>query len=275
MNYTTIIDTDQLEGILSTPKVVIIDCRFSLADKEWGRQQFEQAHIPGAQYLHLDEDLSSEIIPGTTGRHPWPTLDDVCSLFSRLGISNDSQIIVYDQSHGGIAARFWAMSLFVGHEKVSVLNGGWKHWTALEKPVNSEQINVEPTDFLASPPLISLASVDDLVSLDYLIDARTSNRYKGIEEPIDPVAGHIPGAINIPFLGNVNEAHLWLSKEIIKKRFADINKGSGAIYCGSGVTACHDLIAMKYVGLELPSLYPGAWSHYITDGNREVGTDIN
>ncbi len=272
MNYTTLIDIDQLEALLQDSNVITIDCRFSLADKEWGRKEFEQSHIPGAQYLHLDEDLSAEILPGITGRHPWPSLDDICSLFSNLGIDNNTQLVVYDQSHGGIAARLWAMSLFVGHENVCVLNGGWKHWTLAGKQVSVEQAPVTPTDFLASPPLISLVGVDDLVSFDHLIDARANKRYKGIEEPIDPIAGHIPGAINIPFLGNVDEDHLWYDKEIIRKRFDGLNSGSAAIYCGSGVTACHDLVAMKYVGFALPSLYPGSWSHYITDSQRPVVT---
>lgn len=270
--FATIINADQLSTKLNDPTYRIIDCRFSLADKEWGRDQYKTSHIPGAQYMHLDNDLSAEIIPGTTGRHPWMSIDSICSLFSRLGISNDSQIVVYDQSHSGIAARFWAMALSVGHENVCVLNGGWKEWNAQNLPTSTAEETVEPTDYLASPPLLSLIKVDDLSAVNTLIDARTEKRYNGIEEPIDPIAGHIPDAINIPFLGNVDENHLWLSKEELANRFSKV-KGSAAIYCGSGVTACHDLIAMKHVGLELPSLYPGSWSHYITDGNRPVVSD--
>ena len=269
--YTTLINSDQLASKLADQSLRIIDCRFSLADKEWGRDQFKLGHIPGAQYMHLDDDLSAEIIAGTTGRHPWLSIDSICSLFSRLGISNETQIIAYDQSHGGIAARFWAMALSVGHENVCVLNGGWKHWEAKNLPVSDTIVTYTHTEYLASPPLLSLINVDDLSSLDTLIDARTEKRYKGIDEPIDPIAGHIPGAINIPFLGNVDDEHLWLSKKELEARFTDIGK-SAAIYCGSGVTACHDLIAMKHIGLELPSLYPGSWSHYITDQNRPVMT---
>ncbi len=267
--FHTIIHTDQLASKLEDPSIRIIDCRFSLADKEWGREQYAQGHIPGAQYVHLDDDLSAEIIPGTTGRHPWLSIDSICSLFSRLGISNDTQIVVYDQSHSGIAARFWAMALSVGHEQVCVLNGGWKQWNATDLPISTHVKSYEQSNFLASPPMLSLINVDDLTSLDTIIDARTEKRYKGIEEPIDPIAGHVPNAINIPFLGNVDENHLWLSKEELVKRFSKVQGASG-IYCGSGVTACHDLIAMKHAGLELPSLYPGSWSHYITDANRPV-----
>jgi len=271
--FTTIINNKQLVSQLEDPSIRIIDSRFSLVDKEWGRDEYNLGHIPGAQYVHLDGDLSAEIIPGITGRHPWMSMDSICSLFSRLGISNDTQIVLYDQSHGGIAARFWAMALSVGHENVCVLNGGWKHWEANDLPRSTTIETYPQTNYLANPPLISLIDVSELSKVDTLIDARTENRYKGIEEPIDPIAGHIPGAINIPFLGNVDEHHLWMPKEELSKRFSKVGKSS-AIYCGSGVTACHDLIAMKHIGLELPALYPGSWSHYITDESRRVETEI-
>jgi len=145
----------------------------------------------------LDDDLSAEIIPGVTGRHPWPSVNKIESLFSKLGITDKSQLVIYDQHHGGIAARFWAMCLYVGIENAAVLNGGWKSWIENEYEVSTKQSSFKPSNFIAKDPLFAIIDVDELDKYECIIDARASKRYKGVEEPIDPIAGHIPGALNI------------------------------------------------------------------------------
>lgn len=273
MKFDSIINPTELHQILGQENLVIIDVRFNLKDTEWGRTEFEKSHIPGAQYAHLDDDLSAEIIPEKTGRHPWPSIGKIESIFSKLGIGENSQIIIYDQFHGGVAARLWAMCLYVGLENTAVLNGGWKAWEDNTYPVSSESAVAKRSEFAAKESIINIVDVDELQNHECLIDARASKRYHGLEEPIDPVAGHIPGAISIPFLDNLNADHSWKSKEEIESRFTDVPTGKSVIYCGSGVTACHNLLALKYIGYPLASIYGGSWSHYITDANREIASD--
>lgn len=271
MNYETIISTKELTDLIETSNPVVIDVRFMLSDTNWGRNEFDLGHIPLAQYVHLDDDLSGDIIKGVTGRHPWPADEEIESLFSKLGIESDSQVVAYDQSHGGIAARFWAICAYAGLKNVAILNGGWASWVSDELPVSNELTSVEQSLFkLSASPHLELISVDAALSSGCLIDARAHQRYLGVAEPIDPVAGHIPNAISLPFLDNLSSEFKWKSKEELQKRFVSAQSNNCAIYCGSGVTACHNIIAMKIAGYKLPALYAGSWSHYITDENREI-----
>lgn len=270
MTCSTIIHTDQLELILDHDNLILIDVRFNLKDIEWGRTTYKESHIRSAQYLHIDEDLSGDIIPGVTGRHPWPNDTKIESMFSRLGIHKDSQVVIYDQSHGGIAARFWAMCLYAGIENAAILNGGWTAWQAESRPVSSIESPKEPTEFKISQSFIEVISVDEAIVTECLIDARAEKRYLGLEEPIDPIAGHIPGAKSMPFLNNLTEEFKWKTKEELQQRFMDTESKNCAVYCGSGVTACHNMIAMKIAGYKLPKLYVGSWSHYITDESRPI-----
>ena len=278
--FTTLISVEELKQHIGQPDVVIIDCRFSLANPNEGRQQYENGHIPGAFYAHLDEDLSGEIIPGTTGLHPLPSPSDFAAYCGHWGINEDSQVIVYDQGHGGIAARLWWMLRWLGHEAVAVLNGGFLAWEKEGGEMSTEQLQAIPREFNAKSQLawpveandVNLASENTEIPL---IDSRTAPRYRGKEEPIDPVAGHIPGAINLPFTENLNAEGLWLDKDKLKERFEAYVKGdyTPIFYCGSGVTACHNILALKHAGLGDAYLYPGSWSEWITDNTHGVATE--
>ena len=281
--YTTLITAIELEKLLLKKNVVIIDCRFALADTESGRNDYLKAHIPEAQYAHLDDDLSGEIIKGQTGRHPFPTVDDFSKKLSNWGIDKMTQVIAYDQSHGGIAARLWGLLKWLGHEKVAVLDGGWKHWQTLKLPTTAELPKIEPKHFIAEVRAEFLVDVGfmetNLENPDITyIDSRTAERYRGEKEPIDPIAGHIPGAISAPFLDNLGPDGLFLSKKDLSKRFLTIlkgqPKGQTIFYCGSGVTACHNLLAMEHIGLTSSKLYPGSWSEWIVSENRGVAKDV-
>lgn len=279
--HQTLINAQALHRSLGKVDIRIIDCRFSLADKESGRRDYQVSHIPGAIYAHLDDDLSGEIIPGTTGRHPMPSLDDFAKLCSKWGIDEDTQVIAYDQGHGGIAARLWFMLQRLGHEKVAVLNGGWAYWEKLGLPVDDEIIIPKRTEFKPTSPKKNLVEAGDLLQLQQednwlLVDSRAAERYRGEKEPIDPVAGHIPGAVSAPFAGNLNSDGLFYDRGALEKRFdtllgkQDLSKT--AFYCGSGVTACHNLLALHHIGRTEAKLYAGSWSDWITDESRPIAT---
>lgn len=270
MEFDPVISSQDLETNLADDHIVVVDVRFSLGDSEWGRNNYIEGHIPGAFYAHLDDDLSAEIIPGQTGRHPWPSVHYIEELLSKFGVHSDSQIVIYDQGHGGIAARLWAMCQHVGLQNTSVLDGGWKRWTEEKRSVSTDIPQKMLSGFKALASTFEIVNVDSLAEAVCLVDARANKRYRGEEEPIDPIAGHIPGAINYPFLENLNEDLSWKSKAELVERFKPIAEKETTMYCGSGVTACHNMIAMKRAGLKLPNLYPGSWSHYITDENRAI-----
>ena len=272
--FDTIISTKQLAEILDQEHLRIFDCRFSLADKAEGRRLYDESHIPGASYAHLDNDLSGNIIEGETGRHPLPSVEDFEKWLQSRCVKQDDQIIVYDQHHGGIAARLWWMMNWVGHKKVAVLNGGWAEWTRLDLPVSSERVQPCNSDFKCNYVDGMVAPIDLVEKYandrnDNLIDARANHRYHGINEPIDPVAGHIPGADSKQFIDNLDAGKIWKPKDEVGQRFA--GKEEPIMYCGSGVTACHNILAHKYAGLKLPKLYAGSWSDWITDPNRQIG----
>ncbi len=277
--FNTIISATELQIILKTPNVVVIDCRFSLADTESGRNDYLQAHIPTAQYAHLDNDLSGEIIKGTTGRHPFPRIAKITKLAANWGIDEETQVVAYDQGHGGIAARLWFILKWLGHEQVAVLNGGWKYWQSIGGTTNSELTVVRPKEFKPNPRpnlLVDVAFMEQNVgNAEWLyIDSRGAKRYSGEEEPIDPVAGHIPSAISAPFAENLGTDGLFLDKENLTKRFEKLLKHQPSdktvFYCGSGVTACHNLLAMHHIGTTDALLFPGSWSEWIVDENRAI-----
>ena len=272
--FDTIINAHDLAQLIDGEDLKIFDCRFSLANKSEGRDLYDQSHIPGANYAHLDNDLSGEIIAGKTGRHPLPNVDDFEKWLQSRCVNNSDQIIVYDQHHGGIAARLWWMMNWVGHKKVAVLNGGWAEWIKQELPVSSERMEGCNSDFKCHHAEGMVAPVQLVEQYSNkrnsnLIDARANHRYHGVNEPIDPVAGHIPGADSKQFIDNLNENKIWKSKDEIGERFADAEEP--IMYCGSGVTACHNILAHKYAGLKIPKLYPGSWSEWITDEGRQIG----
>lgn len=279
--FTTLISKEKLAENLDSDNFVIIDCRFSLVDVESGRNDHKKSHIPKAQYAHLDDDLSSPIVPQKTGRHPLPAVEAITESLRKWGINKDSQVIVYDQSHGGIAARLWWVLKWLGHEKVAVLDGGWKAWTEAKMPISDDIFIPKRGDF--EPTVHNQLQVDidfvEHIRKDEkfcLIDSRAAERYRGENEPIDPIAGHIPGAISAPFIENLDEQGYFLSKEKLIERFENLKENTTpentVFYCGSGVTACHNLLAFEHAGLGKAKLFVGSWSGWIADGKRAIET---
>jgi thiosulfate/3-mercaptopyruvate sulfurtransferase len=278
MTYTKLISAETLNTQLHNPNWVIVDCRFSLTDTEAGFTAYRHGHIPNARYAHLDKDLSSRITD-FTGRHPLPNLTVLTKKLGEWGIDNNSQVVVYDDASGAIAGRLWWLLGCLGHENVAVLDGGYKHWQKLGFPVTTTLPAIKPSVFRAYPSedagLTALEVQNALAQKSIcLIDARSSERYRGEQEPIDPIAGHIPNAINRPFQLNLDNNGLFLSAEALRNQFisliGDINPRQVVHMCGSGVTACHNLLAMEVAGLADSKLYPGSWSEWIRDKNRPI-----
>jgi thiosulfate/3-mercaptopyruvate sulfurtransferase len=281
MDFTLLIDASELSSNMENKDWVVIDCRFSLDDTERGRQDYLKAHIPGAVYAHLDRDLSSKVIPGKTGRHPLPEIETFAATLSAWGIDSETQVVVYDDSTGNMAARLWWLLNWVGHRNVAVLNGGWLSWNRLGLPARGGPESRMPKRF--EPHEISGAYVTADQVQEYkndlrhvILDARSSRRFRGEVEPIDSVAGHIPGAVSAPCEENVTPEGKFLSPEILRRRFEKLIKSvppeNVICYCGSGVTAAHNIIAMAYAGLGTARLYAGSWSDWITNAARPIAT---
>jgi thiosulfate/3-mercaptopyruvate sulfurtransferase len=283
MNYTTLISVEELHQHLSVPSWVVIDCRFSLADTEAGFTAYRHGHIPNSRYAHLDKDLSSNITD-FTGRHPLPNFTQLVKKLGAWGIDNNSQVVVYDDANGAFSGRLWWLLRHLGHTKVAVLDGGYKHWQKLSFPITTILPSIKPSIFRAYPSensaLNALEVQNGLAQKAIcLIDARTPERYRGKNEPIDPVAGHIPGALNRPFQLNLDSNGLFLSADALRRQFnmliGDKNPQQVVHMCGSGVTACHNLLAMEVAGLTGAKLYAGSWSEWIRDKNRPIATKCN
>ena len=278
MPHTTLITAEELAQNLEDPSWVIFDCRFSLADIDRGERAYKKSHIPGAHYAHLDRDLSSPKTP-ESGRHPLPDPEEFATWLGQRGVTNTGQVIAYDDAGAAIAARMWWMLRWLGHDNVAVLDGGWRAWQDGGHPTDSVTPELGEGTFTASPRRDLWLSTDQVVTTmhggrDLIVDARAPERYAGILEPLDPVAGHVPGAVNLPFAGNLDDEGRFLSKDALKKRFRDFLKGIGAEsvvnMCGSGVTACQNILAMEHAGLKGSRLYVGSWSEWIIDGSRPV-----
>ncbi len=280
MLYHTLISPGDLANHLGDPDWAIIDCRFVLDDPQWGRREYRQGHIPGAIYAHLDEDLSGELQPGRTGRHPLPPVEKLQETFSRWGIGPGVQVVAYDDASGALAAaRLWWLLQWAGHQAAAVLDGGWRTWLREGGPVRSGEERRPPRNFTprwqadlaASSQQVQEALGDSHV---LILDARAHDRYLGQNETIDPVAGHIPGALSVPYAGNLDPDGKFLPAEKLRARYAQILKDTPAerviIYCGSGVTAAHNVLAVAVAGLGMPRLYAGSWSEWITDPTRPV-----
>lgn len=277
--YTTLISAADLAEKLFEPGWVVVDCRFSLADTEQGRRDYRENHIVGAVYAHLDEDLSGPIIPGQTSRHPLPDIERFARKLSAWGIDDKAQVIAYDGGGGAIAARLWWMLRWLGHNAVAVLDGGWTTWTRSGHPTRSG-IETNPTKTFVPQPRPELALDAEAVEAIRsdpayrLFDARSADRFRGENETLDPVAGHIPGAISLPFAANLTGDQQFLPVETVRNRFEEALAGTPpervVFYCGSGVTAAHNILAMAHAGLGEGRLYPGSWSEWITDSDRPV-----
>lgn len=279
MEYTTLISAADLHQHLGNKDWAIVDCRFALDDPERGRQHYQEAHIPGAVYAHLNQDLSGPIVPGKTGRHPLPDVATISRVLSRWGIDGSVQVVAYDDKDGSMAARLWWMLKWLGHTRVAVLDGGWTAWQQHGYPAQSGAEQRAPAEFVAQPRPELLVDVDAVGrvsgSAGYkVIDSRALARYKGEVEPIDPVAGHIPGAVSCPFSDNVDQSGYFLPPDALRSRFTSVLGDTpvehAIFYCGSGVTAAQNILAVAHAGLGDAPLYAGSWSEWIADPQRPV-----
>lgn len=277
MSYTNFVKPAEAQVLVNTPDVLFIDCSFALNDKEWGRKEYEQSHIPGAIYADLDKDLSGAIIAGVTGRHPLPEKRDLEAKFAAWGIAPTTQVIAYDAGAGFMAAaRLWWLLKWAGHEKAAVLDGGKKVWAGMGFPLESGVVSPKAGTFTAHFNDSMLASAEEVMVAtakhgSCVIDSRTADRYAGQNETIDPVAGHIPEAISRPFNANITSDGVVAGQETVMAYFAaDFAKEDVIFYCGSGVTAAFNVLLSAYAGYPLPKLYAGSWSEWITDPGRPV-----
>ncbi len=279
--YSTLIDVSQLGALLGRPEVVILDCRFELAAPDAGAAAYAAGHIPGAQYAHLDRDLSGPVGPAT-GRHPLPDPERLALTFGRWGINANVQVFAYDGGPGAYAARAWWLLRWLGHEAVAVLNGGYAAWLAAGQAVETHVRRRDPRLYV--PRLQADRSIDtaEVVSLRasgaiQLVDARGADRFAGQNETIDRVGGHVPGARNRPFTANLGPDGRFLAVTALHEQWEALLGGRPATelvsMCGSGVTACHNLLALEHAGLPGARLYAGSWSEWVRDPSRPVATN--
>ncbi len=278
MTYTTLISAAELKTYRDD-SWVIIDCRFSLADTSQGKSQYQQQHLPGSVYAHLDNDLSSSIT-ATSGRHPLPDFVEFAKTVNAWGIRPTTQVVAYDDAGGPFAARLWWLLKVCGHEQVAVLNGGLNAWVAVGGSLDSESPVIKPnsTTYELQPQRERWVDVNEveenrLSKKFMLIDARTVERYLGDAEPIDTIAGRIPGALNLPVPDNLEQGK-FKSKAAIRDNFLAIadepTLRTSVHYCGSGVFACHNVLSMEYAGFGRARIYPGSWSEWIRDDRHEL-----
>lgn len=282
VNYRTLITPEELQPHLGDPDWAVFDCRFSLQDPEAGRKAYQESHIPTALYVHLDEDLSGPIQPGVTGRHPLPDPDRFADQLSQWGIDDQVQVVGYDDRGGAIAARLWWMLRWLGHPRAAVLEGGWTRWLREGLPVSGRQPDRKPRDFhprVDESRVVNVGFVEEHLQDPeiLLIDSRDAVRYRGEEEPIDPVAGHIPGAVSAPYEANLDPEGNFLPREQLEERFRKLMEDFSAdrlvFYCGSGVTSIHNILAVVHAGFPAPKLFPGSWSEWITDPSRPLASE--
>jgi thiosulfate/3-mercaptopyruvate sulfurtransferase len=264
-----LITVNELAACYQQPDVAVIDCRFALADPDAGPRQYSTDHIPGSFYLHLDRDLSGAKGPHG-GRHPLPTPDDFAATMSTLGIDSNppTLVIAYDDSRFAFASRLWWLLRYFGHDRVRVLDGGYKAWLAANLPVSAEIPAHRPGNFVAKPRAQMVVDIEHVKQIrndadTALVDSREEKRFLGLEEPIDPVAGHIDGARNRPWQQASAEDGTALAATAQKQRLGDVADAPNiVVYCGSGVTACVNLLALAQIGREDAQLYAGSWSDW-------------
>jgi len=279
MHFTTTIDVASLKSLIGNPGVAILDCRFDLAAPGAGRQAYLREHIRGARYADLNRDLSGPVT-SSSGRHPLPAPDLIAARLGELGVGDASQVIAYDEANGAFAARAWWLLRWLGHAKVAVLDGGFRAWIAAGGALDSGEPQGGAVQRFT--PRIDHEAVLSTVELiealkdqrRLLVDARAEERFTGAVEPLDPVAGHVPGAINHPFAANLSADGRFLPPDELERRWlarlAGAEPGKVIAMCGSGVTACHNLLALELAGLNGAKLYAGSWSEWIRDPKRPV-----
>lgn len=272
--FTTLISPAALAGCDGAR---IVDCRFDLTDPARGAAAYAAGHIPGAVYAHLDRDLSGPPLDDA-GRHPLPRPDHLRALFGRLGIASGQQVVCYDDMGGALAAaRLWWLLRYMGHFAVAVLDGGWQAWRAAGGAEAGGESQVVATDFAGEPRTAQRVVLAEVPTLQHaLVDARDPARFRGEVEPIDPRAGHIPGAANHPFRRNLDASGNFLPPAALREAFTQslgtLPTASTVHYCGSGVSACHNVLAQVHAGLPEPKLYAGSWSEWCRDPGRPAAT---
>lgn len=270
-----IIDVAALRTALVDPgsAPVLLDVRYRLGGSQ--EDAYLAGHVPGAAFVDLDRDLAGA--PGSGGRHPLPDPDTLAAALRRAGVRRNRGVVVYDDWSSHAAARCWWLLRHHGHDDVRVLDGGWRAWTEAGGAIATGPEDVAPGDFVAGPGRMPVVEADEVPSAGVLIDVRAPERFRGESEPVDPVAGHIPGARNVPTADTLDDAGRFLAAEDLRARFARAGVGPDAdvaLYCGSGVTAAHGVLALEIAGLPgvAAALYPGSWSGWITDPGRPVAT---
>lgn len=280
MHFNTIVGCETVAKQLGNPEWIVFDCRFRLDKPEQGYQEYTEAHIPGSRYADLDRDLSSPKLD-TTGRHPLPEADVFMAWLRANGVNNDSQVVTYDANSGMFASRLWWMLRWLGHQNVAVLDGGWPAWLADDYATSTDVPQPKSGDFKGEPDdqmWMSTKDIEKIVKAEAgpakIVDARIEPRFKGEVEPIDPVAGHVPGAENYPCSRNIDAHGYFLSPEYLRKNLswviAERDPRDVINMCGSGVTACRNILAMELAGWPGTRLYVGSWSEWITDPKRPV-----
>jgi thiosulfate/3-mercaptopyruvate sulfurtransferase len=275
----TLVTAEWLAARLGDPNIRPVDTRWYLAEPARGRAEYEAAHIPGAPHMHIDDELSAPRGQGP-GRHPLPAPENFAALAGRAGIGPYTHVIVYDSSAGAAAARLWWLLRYFGHARVSLLDGGWPAWQAGGHPIEHEPPRIASSIFVAVPHpemVVDAAAVDKLRRdpRALVLDARANERYEGQVEPIDPQAGHIPGARSAPYAGNLRPDGTLKSPEELRDRYLDFGADAAdaiVCYCGSGVTAAHDVLALFLAGRTDALLYEGSWSDWSSDPTRPVAT---
>jgi thiosulfate/3-mercaptopyruvate sulfurtransferase len=276
--YRALIGTADLVRHLGDPLFVIVDVRHDLGEPDmYGVRAYADSHVPGAVFSHVDRDLSATTT-GRNGRHPLPSPEASAAVFGRLGIDTAKQVVAYDQGSGVYASRLWWMLRWLGHENVAVLDGGFAKWTAEARPVESEPRTATPANFAPVRVRPTVNATGIAASLPrhalVLLDARAAERYRGDVEPLDPVAGHIPGALNRPHSRNVAADGTFRPAGELRAEFDAMlhgrSPGDVVHYCGSGVSACHNILAMTIAGHPLTRLYPGSWSEWVSDPRRPI-----
>ena len=280
MPHETLISCKEAARHLEDPGWVFVDCRFQMTDKDHGRREFLGSHIRGAVYASLDDDLSGTVVPGVTGRHPLPGREHLTAVISRFGIANGTQVVVYDEQAGQMAAaRLWWLLRWAGHTAAALLDGGFQRWQSLGLPTGSGEHRNAPAVFQAvfnDDLLFEACDVEEVMADTAwaLVDSRARDRYRGENETIDPVAGHIPGAVSAPFGDNIGADGTMKTPGELRKRFEEeIGRVPGrqtVFYCGSGVTAAQNILSYVHAEGEMPRLYVGSWSDWITDRKRPV-----
>jgi len=282
MKYSPLITTTDLSQRIGQPGLRIVDCRFNLAQPEWGYSDYLNGHIPGAVYAHLDRDLAGPVLPHT-GRHPLPDPEQFIQTLSSWGIASDTLVVVYDTVGGGFAARLWFMLRAIGHAQVQLLDGGYPVWVRENRPIELGPVQVQPRPYPSparfDPSLLASTGEVETALGDpdtLLIDARAPERYQGLNEPIDPIAGHIPGAVNRFHGANLTEDGRFKTPQVLKDEFGILlsgsNPGQRIVYCGSGVTSCHHLLAMQIAGIPGGRLYAGSWSEWIRNPRHPIAS---